>query len=144
MKRLFFLLIVIASLLTSCSNDARVGLEPENEIPTIEIHVVYTINYNDRIPDVGSKVYLYYDINVAADLTRYSYEGDGVFIKGENIVHPDSMSVIDEKGDAILFLKHTDKEFTILTESCYHYPRKIFSYHPYYREKIVELQIFHP
>ncbi|MDR0864120.1 MAG: hypothetical protein LBO74_04200 [Candidatus Symbiothrix sp.] len=120
MKKLISLFVFLAFI--GCDNNVE---EPEQEEAVIKIHAFYTAveTGNNKYPDYGSKVFIYYDI-YSMDIAGYSYEDEGRFIHRGDTILPQQKSTIDIDGNAILFPTYTDRKITIVVES-YHYPGRL-------------------
>lgn len=106
----------------SCSNDDNGTdyVEPSDEI---NVSVFYKKQSGNKIyPDVGSVVYIYFDID-SSDLFGSTYEGDGKFIKNDKEYLPDQTGVIDGQGQVVLKSMYLDRPFTVVTISNYYKDR---------------------
>lgn len=139
---IFFLLILMA-----CSKDNQTDPDTYN----IETHVFYQLDspIEQNYPDVGAKVFVYYD-KLVYDFMNYSYEGEGIFIKkdsiynGDPMIKPDQTAVVDGLGNSIITPQYTDKEFLVVVESNIYSPQLQSTDFPSAKGPIKHTLIFKP
>jgi len=144
MKKTYLLFILL--YLISCSDKDNITID-EPLTPLIEVQVFYTDDDNNDLKyDIGSDIYIYYNINIPDALSRYTYIGNGHYQKDSSIVSPDRTYKIAQEGKTVIRVEdgNVDKEFTLVAESNFYKNMRIYSYHPYCRDTIKELYIFSP
>jgi len=95
--------------------------DPEESEPKVNVFAFYeTIdNPNIKNPDVGAKVFFYYEI-CKEDFVDFVYSDDGIFIKNDYTIEPDEQYTIGEKGKVSFIPKNMDVRATIVIESNYY------------------------
>ncbi|HBX44790.1 hypothetical protein [Limibacterium fermenti] len=91
-----WLLCIAFLFFTGCNNDI---IQEIDEPLSIKFEVYYTLR-GDTLPDIGAKVFAYYNIN-QSDILDYNINNDGSLIntnKSTSIIYPDTQNKIEETG----------------------------------------------
>ncbi len=117
MRKILFLPLIL--LMLSCGEDAK-----EIIASNITVEAYYTTieNPNKLIPDVGARVFVYYDF-YSLELAEYTFRADGSLANGDSIIAPNQKAVVDANGKVILTPLYYNKKFIILVESSYYQGR---------------------
>lgn len=124
MKKYLCLFLLLIG--TACSKDNQPDVDSYN----IETHVFYQLDTSiqQNFPDGGAKVFVYYD-KLVYDFMDYTYEGEGVFIKKDNmdkkepVIKPDQTGRVDALGNSVITPKYTNKVFLVVVESNIYSPQ---------------------
>lgn len=122
MKNNIILLLLGSIICFSC--DDKDYDETNKEESVIKIQSVYLTTEDSKTekPDVGSNIYVYYNID-SMDLLKYEYLEDGKFIFGTDTISPIQTDTIDLSGYASLKPKYIDRTTTIAIRSRYYQGR---------------------
>lgn len=112
--------IALTSIMMSCNTDDNYETDkhPENnrKLFTVEAYFNFPENQNKRYPDVGAKVYIYFDIPTY-EFNNSTYLGEGVYENRNRIIEPDTIYTIDGNGSIIIKNSYPEKDITIIIES---------------------------
>lgn len=129
LKMILFLLF--SGILMSCHNDKMDEIEEPTEDRskfTIEAYYNYPNSQNIKHPDVGAKVYIYFDVPTI-DFMNTNYLGNGVYDKMGLITKPDQIFEVDGNGCITIERLYLDKNITIIIES--NIMKPVYSFHLY-------------
>ncbi|HBB00343.1 MAG: hypothetical protein A2W86_10395 [Bacteroidetes bacterium GWD2_45_23] len=125
---------LMSFFLIGCSNNTEIDdIEPLK----IEFKVFYTIN-GDTIIDVGSKVFVYYNVN-QSDILDYFIQSDGKLIDSKDSsknIYPSTENKVDGSGTYILVPPKGTEELLVIIWSKFYEDRKlksIFTEYDFYR-----------
>lgn len=140
MKRLLFLSIVIL-LFTSCRKDCDIAAIGKDV--NLKIRAFYTAESNPQIQkaDVNSRVFLYKGF-YSIDLLGFSFEKNGVLIKGDSLVLPNHHITVEANGEATIRIEELNEPLTVIVESYYYKRLTTESYSTNTRGDIVFSVVF--
>lgn len=124
--------IFFMSMLVCCNKenncDTDKPLDNDGKQFSVEAYFNFPENQNKKYPDVGAKVYIYYDIPTSVFLDT-DYLGNGIYDKRGKIIEPDDSYTIDGDGRMDIEYLNYKKDITIIVES--NKMKPVNSYHQY-------------
>ena len=140
MKQLLFTLICF--LCISCNKETNELLKQyENGIVEVSVYYKTKDNLNIQIPDLKSKLFIYYG-KYSTELIDYTVQ-KGELVKEGKVLYPDQSITLYEKGKNTIHLDNIDKPFTIIIESNHYKKTTAYSY-PSGEKKVTLTVVFGP
>lgn len=139
MKKLLTLFICLSLIgLNACSSDDDDNGGGETGV-TLKARVQYSTDANgvDTKPDVGAKVYLFYDFDYK-NANGYTYQYGGKFVKNGSTIEADQSATIGSDGNATIDARYINRRLTVVADSKHFEGR----YTPYYYSNFKENEIF--
>ena len=117
----YALLFVLASSLSFCDKSIESIEEIKDKEISITVSYLGNLFYNDTIPDIGTKLYVFHNIS-GVDVTSYKYNiGEGILSRRDDPkISFDEVYIIPETGEITISLDKEMEKVLIAIESNYY------------------------